>query len=176
MRVTVEDGTGKKVVIDPGVALAPRESAWDGTGVAGRLVKSLPAKRITLCVAYPALRPDTQTAADGYRDFASKEAIEEAAHEYLLKHRKVGLWHSPGDATVGSGDVVESYIWPADPWVIKAVDGSTQTVYPGDWMMAVRWSEKTWPLVLKGDIGGLSMQGGAIRRKPSRETLAQLRR
>src|SRR5260370_41666605 len=105
MRVTVEDGTGKKVVIDGG---APAEPQWDGPGVAGRLVKAEAAKRFTLCVAYPALRPDAQIAADGFRDVASKDAVEEAAHNYLLKHRKVGLWHAPGDATVGSGDVVES--------------------------------------------------------------------
>lgn len=174
--MTVEDASGQKIVIDPGVALAPKVTPWDGTGVAGRLVKAEATKRITLCCAYPALRPDAQIAADGFRDVASKDAIEDAAHSYLLKHRKVGLWHAPGNSTVGAGDVVESYIWPADPWVIKAVDGSTQTVYPGDWMMAVKWSEQTWPLVLSGEVGGLSMQGAASRRKPSRELLTQIRR
>jgi Putative phage serine protease XkdF len=174
MRVTVEDGTGKKVVIDGGTA--PTGTQWDGTGVAGRLVKAEAAKRFTLCVAYPALRPDAQIAADGFRDVASKEAVEDAAHSYLLKHRKVGLWHAPGDATVGSGDVVESYIWRADPWVVKAVDGTQQTVYPGDWMLGVRWTEKTWPLIVSGEVQGLSMQGGATRRKPSRELLDQIRR
>lgn len=173
MRVTVEDdGT---VVIEqvPGAAKAEVPSSSEASGLAGVVVKSDSPRRYTLTVAYPADKPDVSVAADGHRDFASKDAVEEAAWSYLHKSPMVGLWHKEG--TDGAGDVVESYIYRGPDWTITAVDGSTQLIKAGDWLMGIRWNEQTWPLVEKGLIGGVSPQGRARRREPSEEALSALR-
>lgn len=185
MRVVVEDPGGRKVIIDPdeqrevlsavAAKSAPGET-WDGSGIDTRLLKAVPGRRFTLHVAYPANRPDQHIAADGFRDFAGPDALEDCCWAYTGKSRKVGLWHEPGEETVGAGEIVESYIYRnPQPWVIKAVDGSEQTVSNGDWLIGIRWHPDVWPKVLKGEIGGVSMQGKAARRKPSAEALAQLR-
>jgi len=175
MRVTVEDGTGKKVVID-GAERALRDASadWDGTGFAGRLIKSAPARQYTLCIAYPALKADVKVAQDGYRDFVGPDTLEDAAWSYLTKGAEVGLWHAHG--TEGSGRVVESYINRAPSWTVKAADGTETTVHPGDWLVGIIWGNRGWAEIQKGRVNGVSMQGDAARRKPDRETLRQLRR
>ena len=171
MRVTVEDASGKKVVIeDEAVKGAER---WDGTSIAAQLIKSDPERRFTLHVAYPYDRTDRVVAADGHKDFASKEAVEDAAWTYMLKHRKIGLQHQ--DGTEGSGDLVESYVYRGPDWTIKAADGSECVVKAGDWLIGVIWQPGVWDDVKSGKLGGVSMQGSALRRKPSREALARLR-
>lgn len=175
MRVTVEDASGGRVVID-GDEIAKGEAEpgpWDGRTVAGQLIKSEDERRFTLHVAYPANRADKSVAADGYRDFSGPDAVEDAAWSYLLKHRKVGLWHQ--DGTEGSGDVAESYVYRGPDWTISAPDGSECVIKAGDWLIGIRWSEDTWPLVKSGKIAGVSMQGSAVRRRPSAEALAALR-
>ena len=174
MRVTVEDASGGRVVID-GDEIAksePDPEPWDGNSVAGLMVKAEAERRFTLCVAYPASKPDANIAADGFRDFASSAAVENAAWSYMLKSRQVGLWHQ--DGTDGAGSVVESYIYRGPPWVIKAGDAE-HTVHAGDWLLGIQWSEDTWPLVKSGKIRGVSMQGSATRRRPTPEALAALR-
>jgi hypothetical protein len=161
------DGT---VIVDTGEHAA--KATWDGKGVAGVVVKSAPERRFTLTLAYPANKADVSVAADGHRDFASAEAVEDAAHAFM-KSPSIGLWHQ--DGTDGAGTVVESYIWPADDWTVKAADGTEQTIRKGDWLLGIVWSEDTWPLVKEGHIGGVSMQGAARRRQASPEALAALR-
>ena len=97
MKVTVQDGT-RTVVIEPD------GEQWDGTGIAGRVVKADGARRYTLAVAYPANKPDVGVARDGHRDFAGPEAVQDAAWNYLKEHRIVGAWHE--DGTQGAGEVV----------------------------------------------------------------------
>lgn len=173
MRVTVEDGKSR-VTIDGGtVARAQHLESWDGTGIAAKLVKAAPERRFTLHVAYPANKPDTSVAADGYRDFASPEALEDAAWAYLRKGGQIGLWHQ--DSTENAGTCVESYIYRGPDWHITAHNGTEHVIKAGDWMVGIQWNEDTWPLVLAGKIGGVSMQGRADRRRPSREALAMLR-
>lgn len=157
------------VNVEPAAA-AP---AWDGNSVAGMVVKSEAARRYTLTVAYPADKPDTAVAADGYRDFASKAAVEDAAWEYLTKSPKVGLWHK--DGTDGAGTVVESYIYRGPDWAVKAADGTEHVVKAGDWLLGIQWTPETWAKVEAGEIGGVSMQGSAARRVPSAEAVASLR-
>lgn len=146
---------------------------WDGTGVAGAVLKTEDERRYTLTVAYPANKADTAVAADGYRDFAGPQAVEDACWSYTTKSRQVGLWHA--DGTDGAGDVVESYIYRGPDWTVQAADGSEQVIKAGDWLLGIRWSEQTWPLVKQGLIGGVSMQGSATRRVPSAEAVEQLR-
>jgi hypothetical protein len=148
------------------------DETWDGTGIAGMLVKTEDERRYTLCLAYPVNRPDAAIAADGYRDFAGRDAVREAAHNYIRKSRKVGAWHA--DGTDGAGEVVESYLAPYDG-AMTAVDGSKQIIKEGDWMLGIIWEPDTWALIKQGLITGVSMQGSAVRRVPSAETVANLR-
>lgn len=150
-----------------------RRAAWDGSGVAGLVVKSEDERRYTLVVAYPADKADAAIAADGYRDFAGKAAVEDAAWSYLTKSPQVGLWHA--DGTDGAGQVVESYIYRGPDWQITAADGSTHLVKSGDWLMGIRWTPETWQDVKSGRIGGVSMQGSAIRRPAPADAVASLR-
>lgn len=141
-------------------------------GIAGAVVKADAAQRYTLCVAYPADKPDVAQAADLHRDFAGKAALEDAAWTYLTKSPKVGLWHEAG--TDGAGDVVESYIYRGPDWTVTAADNSQQVIKSGDWLLGIRWSPETWPMVRDGQGRGVSMQGSAKRRTPSPEALAAL--
>lgn len=142
---------------------------WDEETVKGILVKSVDERRYTLCCAYPADKADVATAADGHRDFASKSALEDAAHNFLRKGGKIGLHHA--DGTDGAGETVESYLWPGDDWTSPG----GYVVKNGDWMLGVVWDEPSWDLVKAGKIGGVSMQGSARRRVPTAEALANLR-
>jgi hypothetical protein len=172
MRVIVEDGE-HRVTIDEGVVAKDAQEPWDGTSIAARLIKSAPERRYTLTCAYPAGKPDAMTAADGFRDFASPEAVENAAWSFLTKSPKVGLWHQQG--TDGAGEIVESYVYRGPTWLIKAANGAEHTIEPGDWLVGIVWSEAGWDLIKSGRINGVSMQGSATRRKPSREAVAALR-
>lgn len=139
--------------------------AWNGEGVAGQVVKSDATRRYTLTVAYPANSPDVSVARDGHKDFAGVAAVEDAAWDYMVKSRNIGLWHA--DGTDGAGEVVESYIYRGPDWAITAADGSEQVIKAGDWLLGVRWNESTWDRIQKGEIGGISVQGRAQRKTPS---------
>lgn len=145
----------------------------EAEGLAGVVVKAVEDQRYTLTVAYPANKADIAVAQDGFRDFAGVAAVEKAAWSYLRKSPNIGLWHS--DGTDGSGEVCESYIYRGPDWVIKATDGSEQVIKKGDWLMGIIWSEKSWPLVKQGLIGGVSPQGRAKRRMPDPAAVASLR-
>lgn len=151
---------------------APCDSA-KAAGLSGVVVKADAPRRYTLTVAYPANKPDVAVAQDGHRDFASESAVEEAAWNYLHKSPKVGLWHK--DGTDGAGDVVESYVYRGPDWHLTAADGSEQVIKAGDWLLGIRWTPETWPLVEKGLIGGVSPQGRAKRRTPTTDAVANLR-
>ena len=141
---------------------------WDGETVTGALIKSDAVQRKTWHVFYPANTADVARAADGQRDFASKEAVERAAHEYLKKHRQVGAFHA--DGTEGAGQIVESGIHHGPDWA-----GETFVVKEGDWVGAIEWSPEAWPMVEKGLLRGVSPQGKATRRKPAAAAVAALR-
>lgn len=171
MRITQHpDGT---ITIDTG-GRAAKEVAVSGDTVAGRIFKADAAQRKTWHVFYPANKADVAVAMDGHRDFAGKAAVEKAAHDYLLKHRKVGLLHA--DGTDGSGDLVESGIHHGPDWVMKAADGTEQRVLDGDWTGAIQWDVPTWERWEKGELRGVSPQGGALRADASDEALAGLRK
>lgn len=174
MRVTVEDETGRKVTVEPGGA-----PEWDGVSVAGRVVKSDDERRYTLCVVYPADKADVSVAADGHRDFASKQAVEEACWAFTRKARaltvgdEIGAWHE--DGTEGAGEKVENYIYRGPDWEIEASDGSKQVVKSGDWLMGIVWDPATWALIKARHITGVSMQGTAKRRAATPEAIEGLR-
>jgi Putative phage serine protease XkdF len=172
MRVIVEDGE-RRVTIDEGVVAKDAQEPWDGVSIAAALVKSVAERRYTLTCAYPCSKADSVIAADGFRDFASAEAVENAAWSFLTKSPKVGLWHQQG--TDGAGVVCESYVYRGPKWLIKAANGAEHTIEAGDWLVGIVWSEAGWDLIKSGRINGVSMQGSATRRRPSREALAALR-
>jgi hypothetical protein len=148
----------------------------DTSLIAGEVIKSVPEQRFTLCVGYPARKPDTGVAADGFRDWSSEESVEKAAWNYLRKSPKVGLHHHPGNDTEGAAEVVESYIYRRDdPWIIKAADGTEQRICKGDWLIGLVWSEAGWNSILSGEITGVSAQGRAKRRPSDPADLATLR-
>ncbi len=134
-----------------------------------QVLKSVPEKRYTLGLAYPANRADVGKAADGFQDFVGPEALEEAAWSFLRKGGRIGIQHQ--DGTEGHGQVVESYLWPAGPWP----QPNGYTVQKGDWLLSTVWDEPTWARIKAGELNGFSPQGGARRRQPSAEALANLR-
>lgn len=178
--LTLDDikGAAKAADITPEEAaeniLGAVAKATKAADVACQVVKTSEERRYTLGVAYPANKPDVGKAADGFRDFAGPDVLEEAAWEFMRKGGRIGLNHAEG--TEGHGTVVESYIWRGDPWVVKAADGSGVTVMPGDWLVGVQWQPETWEAIKRGEWNGFSPQGSARRRTPSPEALAALRR
>lgn len=137
--------------------------------VACEVVKASAERRYTLGVAYPANRPDVGRAADGFRDFAGPDVLEDAAWSFMRKGAAIGLHHA--DGTEGHGQVVESYVYRGPDWP----QPNGYVVKAGDWLLGVVWDAETWPLVKSGHIQGFSPQGAARRRTPSAEALAQLR-
>ena len=82
------------------------------------VLKAASERRFTLGVAYPANKPDVVVAADGHRDFASPDALEKTAWEWMSKHRDVNLFHRAD--TSGHATVVESYIYRGPDWRITS--------------------------------------------------------
>jgi putative serine protease XkdF len=151
----------------------PAAKAWDGETVKGVVVKADDERRYTLTVAYPADSADIGRARDGFQDFASKDAVENAAWSYMEKARNVGLMHAEG--TDGAGTVVESYVYRGPDWPLEAADGTGQVIKAGDWLIGIRWGEDAWNMIKSGEIGGVSMQGAAVRRTPSPADVARVK-
>lgn len=138
-----------------------------------RVIKMADERRYTLGLAYPAMKAPGK-GMDGYDDFVGPDALEKAAWEWMANHRAIGLFHEAG--TTGHATVVESYIYRGPDWVTNSqVDGQPVVIKAGDWMMGAIWDEMGWEMVKKGLIGGWSPEGGARRRIPSADRLAQLR-
>lgn len=141
--------------------------------VAVNVIKAQDERRYTLGLAYPAMRADKNTAADGHRDFVSAEALEKTAWAFL-KNGGVNMYHQ--DGTDGHADIVESYIYRGPDWNFTSpVDGKEYAVKAGDWMLGTLWDEHGWMMVKAGLINGWSPEGGARRTTPSPARLAELR-
>ena len=167
-----------KISVEPEVAEASKSAPTDvdTSLIASEVIKSVPEQKFTLCVSYPARRPDVGVAQDGFRDWASEESVEKAAWSYLRKSPKVGLWHESEGRSEGIAEVVESYIYRQDtPWIIKAADGTEQKICKGDWLIGLVWTDAGWNLVKSGEVRGISPQGRARRRRSSPDDLASLR-
>lgn len=134
------------------------------TAAVGPLLKAEPERRYTLMLAWPALKPDVAKAADGRRDYARPEVIEETAWAWMAKSRSVGLYHE--DGTEGHGTVVESYIYRGPAWQVRP----DTLIKAGDWLIGTIWNDRAWALVRAGLINGMSPQGSA-ERQPADPTL-----
>jgi Putative phage serine protease XkdF len=149
------------------------KTVWDQETIATRVLKSEPERRYTLNVIYPADKADIGKALDGHRDFASKEVVEEAAWNYMRNYRSVGTFHTPAQAARaggalkadGAAELVESYVYRGPDWELTAADGSEFVVKSGDWLGGFIWSPEDWELIQAGEIGGVSVEGGARRKK-----------
>ena len=97
------------------------------------------------------LVPDVE---DLQGDICSKEDIQEAAHEYLVKSRLIKAQHrAPTDA-----EVVECYIAPIDIPIGKGIAPA------GSWVMVTKVnSEAMWTAIKKGEITGYSIGGRGTR-------------
>ena len=97
------------------------------------------------------LVPDVE---DLQGDICSKEDIQEAAHEYLVKSRLIKAQHkAPTDA-----EVVECYIAPIDIPIGKGIAPA------GSWILVTKVnSSAMWTAVKKGEITGYSIGGRGKR-------------
>ncbi|PHE94686.1 hypothetical protein COF76_23030 [Bacillus wiedmannii] len=87
---------------------------------------------------------------DSHNDFTDESTIEKAAHEFMLKYRQIDKDH---DFQAGVGEVVESYIAPAD----MEVNG--ETITKGTWILVTKATEEVWEAIQKGDYKGYSLAG-----------------
>lgn len=161
----VQNIVGALSHFDPALA----KSTDEHTHVGCEVFKSEEEARYTLGVAYPANKPDVGKAADGFRDFAGEEALEKAAWSFMHNGGRIGLDHRKG--TDGAGHVVESYIYRGPDWPQE----NGYVVKAGDWLLGVVWEPDAWVAIKSGQRTGFSPQGGARRRIPSAEALANLR-
>lgn len=102
------------------------------------------AERLVYGIVY---EPDT---IDAHGDFADAKTIEKAAHEFMLKYRQIDKNH---DFVAGVGEVVESYIAPAD------MELNGEPVKKGTWILTTKADEETWEAVKKGEFQGYSLAG-----------------
>lgn len=109
-----------------------------------RLLKRDEAQQIVYGVVY---EPDV---VDAHGDFMDAEEIEKAAHVFLKEFRNIDKQH---DFTSKVGEVIESYIAPAD------FEFGGQTVTKGTWMMAVKVVDDVWTGIQKGEFTGFSLAG-----------------
>lgn len=121
-------------------------------------------QRFLLAVAHQA-GPDTRITKgmDGRRDYFTPAELEKACWSFLPNGAKSGLFHGPDD-TIGHVQVVESYIYRGPDWLMKAVDGTEQTVKQGDWLIGLKCDDTAWRLYKTGQVAGVSIQGAAKRR------------
>lgn len=154
-------------------AFSPFALKEEFTEIALKALRMEPEQHYTLGLSYPANRVDRQIAADGYRDFATPEVLEQAAWNFMRKSLKIGLLHHKG--TDGHGEVVESYIYRGPDWEMTTPSGQKTMIKAGDWLLGVIWDDPTWDAIKRRKLTGLSPQAKVRRRKPSAEALAALR-
>lgn len=93
--------------------------------------------------------PDVE---DSHGDFMTADEIEKAAHGFMKDARNIDKQQ---DFEAGVGEVVESYIAPADFTL------GEQEITKGSWIMVTKASDEIWEEIQKGNITGYSMAGKA---------------
>ncbi len=110
------------------------------------LTKAEDAHRLVYGVVY---EPNTP---DAHQDFMTAKEIERAAHGFMKDARHIDKQHDFQD---GVGEVVESYIAPAD------VEVGGELIRKGSWVLVTKASQEIWDQIQKGHITGYSMAGTA---------------
>ncbi|MGJ9460111.1 XkdF-like putative serine protease domain-containing protein [Oceanobacillus sp. CF4.6] len=93
--------------------------------------------------------PDVE---DSHGDFMTPTEIEKAAHVFMKDARNIDKQH---DFNSGVGEVVESYIAPAD------FEIGEESITKGSWILVTKANDEIWEDIKKGDITGYSMAGTA---------------
>lgn len=109
------------------------------------LTKADEAQQLAYGVVY---EPDVD---DAHGDRMTAAEIEKAAHRFMT-HQNIDRQHN---FQAGAGQVVESYIAPADLQV------GGQLITKGSWVMAVKASDEVWADIQKGTVTAFSMAGVA---------------
>ncbi|MDR0125294.1 MULTISPECIES: XkdF-like putative serine protease domain-containing protein [Bacillus] len=110
------------------------------------LTKAEDAHRLVYGVVY---EPNTP---DAHQDFMSAKEIERAAHGFMKDARHIDKQHDFQD---GVGEVVESYIAPAD------FEVGGELIRKGSWVLVTKASQDIWDQIQQGHITGYSMAGTA---------------
>ncbi len=93
--------------------------------------------------------PDVE---DSHGDFMTAPEIEKSAHGFMKDARNIDKQH---DFNSGVGEVVESYIAPADFTI------GEHEITKGSWVLVTKATEEIWEEIKKGEITGYSMAGTA---------------
>jgi hypothetical protein len=138
----------------------------------GAVLKSIEEKRFLLLVGYSPNRLPKR-GADGFQDLASPELVSKACWRFMLNGAKAGLGHRPGGEDAFK--VVENYVYRGNDWVLKAPDGSTQTIRAGDWLVGIVCTPETWSAYKAGKFRSASLQGACRRGPVTPDLLARQR-
>ncbi|WP_313429661.1 XkdF-like putative serine protease domain-containing protein [Siminovitchia terrae] len=93
--------------------------------------------------------PDVE---DSHGDFMTAPEIEKSAHGFMKDARNIDKQH---DFESGVGEVVESYIAPAD------FNIGEHEITKGSWVLVTKATDEIWEEIKKGEITGYSMAGTA---------------
>lgn len=110
------------------------------------LIKADDPQKLVYGVVY---EPDVE---DSQGDSMGAAEIEKAAHGFMENYQQIDKQH---DFTTHAGQVVESYIAPAD------MEIGTQTVTKGTWVLVTKATDEIWDAIQKGDYTGYSLAGQA---------------
>lgn len=110
------------------------------------LVKADDPQKLVYGVVY---EPDVE---DSQGDSMGAAEIEKAAHGFMENYQQIDKQH---DFTTHAGQVVESYIAPAD------MEIGTQTVTKGTWVLVTKATDEIWDAIQKGEYTGYSLAGQA---------------
>nr|WGE03186.1 XkdF-like putative serine protease domain-containing protein [Bacillus subtilis] len=122
------------------------------------LAKEADEQKLVYGIVY---EPDT---VDAHGDFMTAAEIEKAAHGFLKDAREIDKQH---DFQGGVGEVVESYVAPAD------FEMNGETIKKGSWVLVTKASEEVWEEIKKGEITGYSMAGVADIAKQEEKPVSQ---
>lgn len=89
---------------------------------------------------------------DSHGDYMTATEIEKAAHGFMKDARNIDTQH---DFQSGVGEVVESYVAPAD------IDMDGQVIQKGSWVLVTKATDEIWKQIKDGSISGYSMAGTA---------------
>lgn len=110
------------------------------------LIKEDDPQKLVYGVVY---EPDVE---DSQGDAMDAGEIEKAAHGFMENYQQIDKQH---DFTTHAGQVVESYIAPAD------MEIGTQTVTKGTWVLVTKATDEIWDAIQKGEYTGYSLAGQA---------------
>lgn len=110
------------------------------------LIKADDPQKLVYGVVY---EPDVE---DSQGDEMSADEIEKAAHGFMQNYQQIDKQH---DFTTHAGQVVESYVAPAD------MEIGTQKVTKGTWVLVTKATDEIWDAIQKGEFTGYSLAGQA---------------